>query len=104
MPKIGLPRGDQLAQHRHGIFAGRRRIARAVRQEDAVGLVAQDVLGRRGRRHHGDPAAMRGQHAQDVALGAVIDGDDVKARLRLPAVAASRAARRSRPSRRSGGR
>ena len=57
-----LARGDQIAQHRHGICPGRRRVARAVRQEDAVRPVAQDILGRGGRRHHGDPAAMRGEH------------------------------------------
>src|SRR4051812_49751014 len=31
---------------------------------------------------------MLGQHAQDVALGAVIDGDEVNPRATLPAVAA----------------
>ena len=34
-------------------------------------------------RHHGDAAAVLGEHAQDVALGAVIDGDDLIARLVL---------------------
>ena len=41
-----LAGGDQFPQHRHRIFAGRRRIAGAVRQKDAVGPVAQHVLGR----------------------------------------------------------
>ena len=78
---------DQLAQHRHGIFAGRRRIARPVRQKDAVGLVPQNVFGCRRRRYDRHAAAMLGEHAQDVALGAVIDGDDVKARCVLSAIA-----------------
>ncbi len=61
----------------HRIFAGRGRIAGAVRQEDAVRLHRQDVLGAGGRRQHGDIAAGAREAAQDVALEAVIDGDDL---------------------------
>ena len=32
--------------HRHGVFAGRGRVAGAVRQENAVRLEREDVLGR----------------------------------------------------------
>src|SRR5580658_5626496 len=36
---------DQLSDHRYGVAAGRGRIARAVREEHAVGPVAQDLFG-----------------------------------------------------------
>ena len=61
----------------HAVACRRRRIARAVGQEHAVGLVAQDVLGRGGGRNDRDLAAGVGEAAQDVALGAVVDGDHV---------------------------
>src|SRR5690242_12480486 len=77
---------DQLAQYRHGVFAGRGRIARPVRQKDTIGLVPQNVLGRGGGGDDRDAAAALGQHAQDVALGAVIDRDDVETRRLLTAV------------------
>ena len=77
MPKTGLPVATSFLDLGHGIFAGRGRIARAVRQEDAVGLERQDVLGRVRRRHDGDPAAGPARQAQDVALHAVVDGDDM---------------------------
>jgi hypothetical protein len=48
--------------------------------------MAQNILGRGGSRKHSDPAAMRGQHSQDVALGSVIDSDDAMARIALLAV------------------
>ena len=35
---------DDVADDRHGIFARRRRVARAVGQENAVGLERKDVL------------------------------------------------------------
>src|SRR4029450_8000283 len=47
----------------------------------------QDVLGRGRRRHDGDLAAGVGEAAQDVALGAVVDGDDMVLRLAELAVA-----------------
>ena len=78
---------QHLPDDRHGIGAGRRRIARPVGQEHAVGRVAQNLLGARRRGHDRDPAAERGQAAQDVALGAEIHRDDVAARFGLPAVA-----------------
>ena len=70
---------DELPDLRHGIDAGRRRIARPVRQEHAVGLARQHLLGGRRRRHHRELAAGGGELAQDVALQAVVDGDDMEA-------------------------
>ena len=69
----------------HRVLAGLRRIARAVRQEHAVGLQRHDVVGRRFGRHHRHLAAGAGEQAQDVALDAVVDGDDVEFRLFLAA-------------------
>src|SRR5713226_10504354 len=77
MPKSGLP------------VASRSRITGAVRQEHAVGAVAQDIVGGSGRRHDRDAAALRREHAQDVALGAIIDGDDVETRRGEAAIALS---------------
>ncbi len=45
IPKVGAAAVDQLLDHRHGIFAGRRRIAWAVGEKHAVGLQREDVLG-----------------------------------------------------------
>ncbi len=69
---------DHLPDHRHRVFAGRRRIARAVRQEHAVRLHRQDVFGRRRRRHDRHLAGGLGEQAQDVALDAVVDRDDME--------------------------
>ncbi len=68
-----------LADGRHGIFAGRGGIAGTVREEDAVRLVREDLLAGRRRRQHGHGAAGFSQQAQDVALDAVVDGDDLGA-------------------------
>ena len=78
---------DQRLDGRHGVIAGRRRIAGAVRQEDAIGIVGEDVLGAGRRRHQDHPGAFAGHPTQDVALGAVVDGDDGVARLGLGGVA-----------------
>ena len=71
----------------HRVFAGRGRIARAVRQEDAVRVVLQDVVGGRGGRHDGDVTAQVREAAQDVPLRAVVDRDDAPCRIVLRAVA-----------------
>ena len=68
----------QFLDDRNGIFAGGGRVARAVGEEDAIGIERQDVLGGRGRGHDGDVAAGLGEQAQDVALHAVVDGDDLE--------------------------
>ena len=78
---------DQRADHRYRIDAGGGGIAGAVRQEHAVGLERQDVLGARRRRHHRDLAAAARQLPQDIALDAVIDGDDVEPVGGAPAIA-----------------
>jgi hypothetical protein len=53
-------------------------IAGAVGEEDAVRLQRQHLGGGGGGRQHGEAAAALGQHAQDVALDAVVEGDDMK--------------------------
>ena len=60
-----------------GIDCRRRRIPRPVGEEHTVGLVPQDVLGCGGCRHDRDLAAGTGEATQDVALGAVIDRNDM---------------------------
>ena len=87
MPKVGTRSSSSAPDHRHGVFAGRRRVAGAVREEDAVGLERQHLLGGRGRRHDGHLAAGLREEPQDVALDAVVDGDDVVLRLVLAAIA-----------------
>ena len=77
-----MPLRDDAADHRHGIFAGRRRVAGAVGEKDAVGLERRDVVGRGRGRHHRDLAALAGELAQDVALDAVVDRDHVELRRR----------------------
>ena len=62
-------------------------IAGAVGQEDAVGLHGQDLFGAGLGRHDGDLGAEPGEQAQDVALDAVVDGDDMHRRLGLLAKA-----------------
>ena len=47
----------------------------------SVGLLGQHLHGRGLGRHHGDPAAALGQHAQDVALDAEVVGHHVETRL-----------------------
>ena len=81
MPNTGLPLATSLLDHRHGIFAGRGRIAGAVGQQDAIGVAGQDLLGRRGGRQHGGAGADAGQGAQDVALDAIVQHHDLVLRL-----------------------
>ena len=69
---------EQLADHRHRIFAGRRRVAGAVGEEQAVGLVRHHLLEGGGGGKDRDPRAGVGEVAEDVALGAVVDRDDVR--------------------------
>ena len=78
---------EHFANHRHGVLAGGGRVARAVGEEHAVGLPRQDVFRGRRRRQHREPAAGLGEQPQDVALGAVVDGDDMIFRRRLAAEA-----------------
>ena len=47
-------------------------IARAVAQKDAVGIHGQDFVRRRPGRHHLDAQTTVRQHAQDIALNAVV--------------------------------
>nr|GEU28458.1 hypothetical protein [Tanacetum cinerariifolium] len=67
----------QLARGGNRVIA-RLRVTRTVGQEHAVRVQRQHVGGRRLRRHHGDLAAARGEHAQDVALDAVVERHHVE--------------------------
>ncbi len=51
-------------------------IPRAVGEEDAVGVVAEDLVDRAVDGHDDDAAAMAGEAAQDVAFDAEVEGDD----------------------------
>src|SRR2546422_7418399 len=53
------------------------RVAWAVREEDPVRLQLARARGWRLRRDHGDPATLLGEQPQDVALHAVVVGDNV---------------------------
>ncbi|EIL99181.1 putative thioesterase [Rhodanobacter thiooxydans LCS2] len=68
---------EELAGCRDGVVAGRR-IAGAVGQEHAIGLHGEHLGGGRLRRHHGDLAALLGEQAQDVELGAEVVGDHLE--------------------------
>ena len=83
-----LARGDQVAQDRNRISRGRRRVTGTIRQKNAVGPMAQHSFGGGGGGNHGHLTAMRGKHSQDVALGAIIDRDNVTARVALQTIAA----------------
>ena len=90
MPKVGTSALEKRADHRHGVFARRGRVARAIREEDAVGLERKDIVCARRRRDDGDLAAGTGEKPQNVALHAVVDGDDVMLHLALAAIARTR--------------
>ena len=84
MPNVGVPEFDQLPDDRNCIFAGRRRIAGAVRQEHAIGLERHDVFGRGFCRHDRDLAAGAGEQPKNVALDAIVDGNNMEFRTGLP--------------------
>ncbi|MNS94212.1 hypothetical protein D3C72_1284230 [compost metagenome] len=62
-----------LACGHDGVIAGLW-VTRAVGQEDTIRLVLEHVGGRGLGRHHGHAAAALGQHAQNIALDAVVVG------------------------------
>jgi len=68
---------EEAANRADRIVAGLR-VARPVGQEDAVRCHRQHLGSGRLRRHHGQLAAARGEHAQDVALDAEVVRDHVK--------------------------
>ena len=72
---------EQRADHRHGIFAGRRRIARAVGEEHAVRLQRHDCVKAGLSRHHRHPRTGLHQIAEDIVLRAVIDRDHMRRRI-----------------------
>ena len=80
------PRFENRFDHRHGVFAGRGGITWPVREKDSIRFVPEYVFRRRIGRHHRHLTAKVGKAAQNIALGAEIDGDDVKFRIGLFAV------------------
>ncbi len=81
MPNTGRSRLEELADRGDRVVAGLR-VARAVGQEDAVGVERQHV-GRAGLRgDDGDATAVVREQPQDVALDAEVVGDHVQARAR----------------------
>src|SRR6516165_5563099 len=78
---------DDVADHRHRILAGCRRVARAVGEKDPVRRERDDFRGRGGGRNHRHLAPLTGELSQDVALDAVVDRHHVEPRPLLPAVA-----------------
>ncbi len=91
MPKTGFLPSSSL--QRVVQVADRRGVARPVREEDAVGLERQDLLGGGGRRNDGDVAAALGEPAQDVVLDARVHRDDAVARRDRQDAGVDRAAR-----------
>ena len=84
MPKVGMP-VHAFAGGGDGVVAGLG-VARAVGEEDAVGLQARTSAAG-VRRHHRDPAVAIGEHPEDVELDAVVVGDDMALGRRELAVA-----------------
>ena len=76
------PGGNDLLDRGNGIVA-RLRVTGAVGQEDTVRLHGQHLGRGRLGWHHGELAATLGQHAQDVALDAVVVGHHMEAGLAL---------------------
>ena len=72
---MGFPALSKDLNDRHRIFAGRRRVTGTVRKKYAIRVARQNVLGAAIGRDHSDFTASGGEAAQDIVLGAVIDGD-----------------------------
>ena len=83
IPKIGMPRDSaavRISVRSVAVAsASGRGIARPVREEDPVGLVVEDRLGRGRAGHDRDLAADIDQVAGDVPLHAEVERDDVRA-------------------------
>ena len=71
-----LAAGDEFFDFRHGVNAGCGGVARAVRQEHAIGVHRQNVFSTCRGGDDRDRAADGGEAAQDIALDAEVDGDD----------------------------
>ncbi len=59
------------------------RVAGAVGDEDAVGLVGEDFVGGGVGRDDGDAASGLGEVAEDIAFEAAVDGDDIAGRFAM---------------------
>ncbi len=85
-PECGNTAFHAFADDRYGIFAGCCRITGTVRQEYPVRFQRHNfIIGRRCR-DNGDTAAKLRQAAKDIALYAIVNGDDVPFRSFLLAI------------------
>src|SRR5215831_10369889 len=73
----GLTPVQQPAQSRHRVSAGRGWVTRTVRQENAIGPVATYIVCRGSGGDYSNIAAVRREHPQYVAFGAIVDRYDV---------------------------
>ncbi len=78
---------DDGLDHWHRILARCRRVAGAVGQEHAIGLVAQNFIGGGVAGNDGDSATGGGEATQNIFLRAEIDGDDMICGVALGGVA-----------------
>lgn len=84
--KSGDTAVDQLGSGGNRVLAGLR-VTWTVAQKNTVGPVGQHSRRRGLGRHHRDPTAALGKHAQDVLLDSKIIGQHMVGRLRLLAIA-----------------
>ena len=68
---------EPLADHRHGIFARRRRIAGAVGKEQAIGIMRHDVFKTGGCAYDGYFTPCINKVSQDILFNTIIDCNDL---------------------------
>ena len=64
-----------LFDHRNGVFASCRRVARTIGQKHTIRIVPHDVIKAGTGRNDRDMTALTGQTAQDVSFGTEINGN-----------------------------
>src|SRR3546814_14215626 len=83
MAKADAEDGDigiqQFLNHRHGIFARRGGVARTIGKEYASRLLRHDIFKAGGSRKDCHLCSRTNTIAEDVTLGAIVNGDDMGA-------------------------